>query len=277
MNAPTTDSQASPTAALHVLKAERDLLIAMLSSSTEACWCMEFREPIDLTAPNQEVVRQVFENRPYWRFCNEAMAQLYLLPAGKDFNDQPVSDIFPRNSQNEAFIENLLSNGFEADAVPALDMRYDGEAIHVENDVRGHVENGQLIRMFGVVRDVGKHYRREAQLAALLRDAQAALDMFDEAVIGLSRDLRIVIINSATEKLLGRSREKLMAADLSEVLGALGNVPAEEIADRLSAGAGAGQISVEARRIGWRSVSRAVAGDGGIARLLTFSEGVADD
>ncbi len=126
------------------------LLAGILDASSDACWCMEFTEPVDLTAPDHEVVRQVFLNDPRWRFCNAAMARLYLLPPDRVFDDQPVSDIFPRNRQNEEFVLNLIANGFEVDAAPALDRRYDGVQIYVENDVRAHIEDGRLIRMFEV-------------------------------------------------------------------------------------------------------------------------------
>ena len=169
------------------------VLAGILDASSDACWCMEFTGPVDLTAPDHEVVRQVFLNDPRWRFCNAAMARLYLLPPDRVFDDQPVSDIFPRNRQNEEFVLNLISNGFEVDAAPALDRRYDGVQIYVENDVRAHIEDGRLIRMFGVVRDVGKHRHREEALKA---ERDVALAMLAAQPIG--RLPRSVAIDSDT-------------------------------------------------------------------------------
>jgi hypothetical protein len=36
--------------------------------------------------------------------------------------------------------------------------------IDVENDLRGHIRGNRLFRMWGTVRDVSKHIRRETQL-----------------------------------------------------------------------------------------------------------------
>ena len=182
-----------------------DILEGIVAASRDACWCMEFGRPVDLTAPDAEVVRQVFENEPRWSLANPAMAQLYMLPAGERFVDRPVAEIFPRNPQNEAFVLNLLANGFEVDAAPALDTRYDGAPIEVENDVRAHVEGGRLIRMFGTVRDVGKHRRREARLMAELEEARAVLSALPLAVLRVDAGGRVLWASPPAARMLGAS------------------------------------------------------------------------
>jgi PAS domain-containing protein len=117
---------------------ELAVLSGMLAASNDACWCMEFGLPVDLATPDAEVERQIFENDPVRRHCNQAMARLYHVPAGEDMNARPVREIFPRNRQNEDFIRNLIANGFEVDEAPVLDRRYDGLEIYVENDVRAY-------------------------------------------------------------------------------------------------------------------------------------------
>ncbi|WP_372839094.1 PAS domain-containing protein [Phaeovulum sp.] len=196
---------------------EKRILAGVLSASSDACWCMEFGTPVDLTAPDHEVVRQVFANDPFWRFANPAMAQLYLLDAGQNFTDRPVREIFPRNRQNEEFVLNLLANGFEVDAAPALDRRYDGVEIYVENDVRAHIEGGRLLRIFGIVRDVGKHRRRELALQRRLDAALALLSAVEAPLVALDADQRIQVVNLAAAVAFQRSMDDCLgqaAADL---------------------------------------------------------------
>ncbi len=198
----------------HDAEAENAILKGMVAASTDACWCMEFGEPVDLTAPDREVIRQIFENDPYWRFCNDAMARLYRLPVHLDINDRPVSEIFPRNKQNEAFIENLLSSGFAVDAAPALDSRYDGSELYVENDVRAHIEGGRLIRIFGVVRDVSKHRRREIDLKDRLVRIRGMLSALPDALIAFDDNLAVLAANPAAGLLLGAETETLPGTTL---------------------------------------------------------------
>lgn len=182
----------------------------MVDASADACWCMEFEEPVDLESPDREVIRQIFENGPRWRFCNQAMARLYRLPAHLDLGDRPVHEIFPRNRQNEQFIENLLRSGFQINAAPALDSRYDGSQMYVENDVRAHIENGKLIRMFGVVRDVSKQRWKENDLRGKLQLVEWLMGAIPDALIAFDAYLLITAANPAAAKLFQTDIELLV-------------------------------------------------------------------
>lgn len=222
---------------------EVDALVlgGIINASNDACWCMEFQEPVDLTAPDREIVRQVFENGPYWRCTNPAMARLYLLAPGVDFSSRPTSEIFPRNAQNEDFVLRLIANGFEVDAAPALDTRYDGVQIYVENDVRAHIIDGRLVRIFGIVRDVGKHRLREERMMAELGEALDVVNSLPTGVVAFGANGEIVAANPAACRLLGATADALLDNQLSghEELALVGRkaarVAATGVPTRLSA------------------------------------------
>ena len=44
-------------------------LADIVACSADPGWCIEFDEPVDLSAPEQEIVRQIFGNRRRWRLC----------------------------------------------------------------------------------------------------------------------------------------------------------------------------------------------------------------
>jgi len=214
-SAPGSDSATGPAARFDAESpTEVAILKGMVDASADACWCMEFDQPVDLESPDREVIRQVFENGPRWRFCNQAMARLYRLPPHLDLSDRPVHEIFPRNRQNEAFIENLLRSGFQVDAAPALDSRYDGVQMHVENDVRAHIENGRLIRMFGVVRDVSKRRWRENDLKGKLQAVEWLMGAIPDALIAFDDFLLITAANPAAAKLFHTDVETLVGTNV---------------------------------------------------------------
>jgi len=229
--------------------AENAILKGMVAASTDACWCMEFGEPVDLTAPDREVIRQIFENDPYWRFCNEAMARLYRLPAHLDLNDRPVREIFPRNKQNESFVENLLRSGFEVDAAPALDSRYDGSELYVENDVRAHIEDGRLIRIFGVVRDVSKHRRREIDLKERLLRIRGMLSALPDALVAFDENLAVLAANPAAGLLFGSDTETLPGTKLRLLLAGARDADGDPAAVLQNAIAGIGEQSGPAEAV----------------------------
>ena len=222
----------------HELDAE--ILERIITASSDPCWCMDFGDPVDLTAPDHEIVRQVFENNPFWRFTNPAMARLYLLEPGVDFNSRPTAEIFPRNVQNEEFVMRLIANGFEVDAAPALDTRYDGVQIYVENDVRAHIVGGHLLRMFGIVRDVGKHRLREERMLAELNEALEVLESLPNGVLAFNDDCEVVVANPSACRILNTTADALLGGELSRnptfsnVIRAIGHVAVGSMPSRVT-------------------------------------------
>jgi PAS domain-containing protein len=178
---------------------ENAILRGIISTSKDALWCIEFGEPVDLTAPLPEVIRQFFENACYWRLCNRAMARFYKLPENMDFNETHVRATFPRNAENEAFARLLIEHGFNIDGAPALDRRLDGIQAHVENDVRGHIADGMLYRMWGSTRDLSEQKRKEQALASRLDATVEVLSAVPDPILVIGRDGLLEAANPAVE------------------------------------------------------------------------------
>lgn len=196
----------------------KQILSSILATSDDAAWCMEWAEPVDLSAPEQEIVRQVFENGPRWRFCNDAMARLYRTPEGEDFNLRPVRETFPRSPENEDFVRRLIRASFDVNASPSRDLRYDGIYIEVENDVRGHIRGNRLYRMWGTVRDVSKHARRAAVLRDEIEALEAILGALPDAVLMIDREGHLLRANLAAEELLSLPPDLLSERSLGDLV-----------------------------------------------------------
>lgn len=222
--------------AMAALAEANEVLSGIVAASADAGWCMEWADPVDLSAPEQEIVRQVFENGPRWRFCNEAMARLYRTPAGQDFNARPVAETFPHTPENEEFIRHLIRADFDVNASPSRDLRYDGVFIDVENDVRGHIRGNRLHRMWGTVRDVSKHVRRETQLKDQIAFLQAVLAGLPDPMLVVDRAGGVLFVNMAAEALFEAPAERLMQATLEELTEGTGPL------DRLFADAGVSML-----------------------------------
>lgn len=220
---------------------DNETLRSIVSTSRDALWCIEFAEPVDLTAPPAEAIRQVFENVSYWRLCNKAMARLYRLPENLDFNEQHVRAAFPRNPENEAFVQQLIEHDFNIDGAPSLDRRYDGLAVYVENDVRGHLENGLLRRMWGAARDLSEQKRKELDLASRLDATIEVLSAVPDPILVIGPEGVLEAGNPAIEwrfgwpvdEVLGRPATALVRFPAGFELAAAGAEPgtADQILD----------------------------------------------
>lgn len=197
---------------------ENETLRSIVSTSRDALWCIEFAEPVDLTAPIDEAIRQFFENVSYWRLCNQAMARLYRLPEHLDFNEQHVRVAFPRNPQNEAFVRQLIEHDFNVDGAPSLDHRYDGLDLYVENDVRGYIENGRLHRMWGAARDLSEQKRKESDLASRLDAAVEVLSAVPDPILVIARDGVLEAANPAVEWRFGWPVDEVLGRPASNLV-----------------------------------------------------------
>jgi PAS domain-containing protein len=223
------------------LRRENEMLRSFVGTSKDALWCIEFAEPVNLTAPEAEIIRQVFENECFWRLCNDAMAQLYKLPEGLDFNAQNVRFVFPRNPENEAFVRELIASEFNVDGALSLDGSYDGTMAYMENDVRAQIEDGFLHRMWGAVRDISGQKKRERDLADRLEAVVNVLSAIPDPVLVVDSDSVLQAANSALEwhfgwrldDVLGRPMRGLVdftegGKDLEELLPLAAGAPGHE-------------------------------------------------
>jgi len=200
------------------LRREHDVMRGILQTSRDACWCIEYDEPVDLSAPESEILRQFFENVSFWRLCNDAMARLYKLPAGLDFNEQSVRFHFPHNADNEDFVRLLIEAGFNLDDVPSVDIRHDGSVMYAENDVRADIRDGMLHRMWGTVRDVSAHKRAERELARERDAMQDVLTAMPDPVIVIDEAGEIEAANPAMVECAGFPLDGILQSTFDRLL-----------------------------------------------------------
>lgn len=191
-----------------------EILSQMIGAATEACWCIAFLEPIDTSLAEEEIVARIFSNQSRWRACNEAMARLYQVPEGLDFNTQPVSRYFPDTEVNRQMVRDLVRANYRLDRAVAVDRRHDGSEMLVENDFRAGIKDGLLIRLWGKTRDIGPDKQREQQLADRADTMRDVLSAAPDPILVVSQDGIVHAANPATEAAWGRSVDQILGRSI---------------------------------------------------------------
>lgn len=194
----------------HELAERVEILSQMIGAATEACWCIELLEPVDTSQSEDEIVSQIFKNRSRWRACNDAMARLYAVPEGLDFNTQPVSLYFPETEVNRAMIRDLVRSNYRLDHAVAVDSRHDGSEMLVENDFRAAIHDGFLVRLWGTTRDIGPHRRREQQLSDQASSVIDVLSAAPDPILVLSEDGAVLAANPAACQAFGYDADQIL-------------------------------------------------------------------
>jgi hypothetical protein len=138
----------------HDLAESNEIMWGIIQAAREAIWCIRYDLPVNVTVPTDEIVDQIFEHPSVWCMCNNAMAKAYGLRDETDLNARNVRFHWPRNAVNEAFIREVIANGFQVDGAISEDYRRDGTPVLMENDVRAHIVEGRLHRLWGTLREV---------------------------------------------------------------------------------------------------------------------------
>lgn len=136
------------------LAESNDIMWAIIQKAREAIWCIRYDRPVDLNGTVDEIVDQIFEHPSVWCMCNTAMAKAYDLNDETDLNARNVRFHWPRNAFNEAFIREVIANGFQVEGAISEDHRRDGTPVLMENDVRAYIADGKLHRLWGTLREV---------------------------------------------------------------------------------------------------------------------------
>ncbi len=191
---------------------------SFVQAASEAMWCIDFSEPVDLRCGVHEIVRQVFENECRWLMCNEAMARLYDLPEGMDLNDQPVSLYFPRNQENEAFVMEIIKSNYHVENALSIDTDYDGSIMYMENTVHCKILDGFLLRMWGTTRDVTGYRQSRNRLAREASDVRSILDAIPDAILVIDSDRRLLAVNAAFQRLFGWSPYDFFGQDIQAIV-----------------------------------------------------------
>ena len=199
------------------LQNANEVMSQMLYSAKVAYWCIEFAEPVDVRQTPDESVRQVFENRSYWRMCNRAMAAIYEMPADVDFGQQPVRLYWPRSPANEEFVRRLIEAAFHVDGALSVDRRHDGSPAYVENDVRASIHNGRLLRMWGSLRDVSQELRMQHDAEQRIEALRRVFDAVPDAVLVIDEAAQPQWRNAAFEQVFGITRAAGVAATLDRL------------------------------------------------------------
>jgi len=200
------------------LRLDYEMLDSIISTSSEGLWCIEFVEPVDLTAPEEEVIRQVLNNSCFWRVMNPAMQDFYKMPIGMDVRKENVRFIFPESAENAEFVRKLYRNNFHVDKALSRDQMYDGTWINVENDVRGYIRDDRLLMMWGTIRKVEPKKTSEKNLAAELEQTNAILSALPDPVIVLDTSGSVAAANPAVEWRFGWMVEDILGEPVSALI-----------------------------------------------------------
>jgi len=182
---------------------------AFVEQSTEGIWCFEVERPIHVELPEDEQVRQMYRYA-YLAEANDAMARMYGMKSADEIRGARLGDLLVETDpHNVAFLKAFIRSGYRLRDAESHELDKAGRPRHFLNNFIGVVQDGRLLRAWGVQRDVTEARRMQEDLRQSEERARHLVDLLPDAVF-IHTDGRFVYANNAAVRMLGAAS----AADL---------------------------------------------------------------
>jgi signal transduction histidine kinase len=186
---------------------------AFVQLNPDACWRVEFGEPIETTTSAQEQMTKILR---YGRIaeCNDALVQRLGMERPDDLIGEPITDAVLDMQNAYKCLEALIGSGYHQSTIEVT-ASCRGRRSHFIHSHWGVVEKGKLVRIWGSSRDVTDLRELEVQF----RHAQR-LESIGRLAAGVAHDFNnlLSIIWGNVSEMLARTESSDRAyIGLSEI------------------------------------------------------------
>ena len=174
-----------------------------ISQNADAVWRIEFERPISTDLPEDDQIESIYRYG-YLAECNDAMARIL----GREKAEQLIGSSFEELARRadpklREDLRTTIRSGYRFDTVEARPLDANG---HPRHHLRSHwciVENGELQRIWGTVRDITELKRIEAALQTSERRLAELLGSIHLLTVMLDNDGSIAYCNNYLSQLTG--------------------------------------------------------------------------
>src|SRR5579872_2062541 len=202
-----------------------------VSQSSEGIFRQDLDEPIPLSLPEDEIIQRILHGS-YLAECNEAIAQMYGVTVGDFVGKRMTETLDPNDPRNIELTRDYIRSGFRVVERESHETDIHGNPKVFLNSMIGIVENGMLLRTWGIQRDVTERVRLEearttAEKALHEREAhfRILVEQASDGIFIADAQGKYLDVNSAGAEMLGYTREEILQLSIHDV------VIAEEVAE----------------------------------------------
>jgi PAS domain S-box-containing protein len=185
------------TEAKEALRLSEENYRMFVSKSSEGIFREEMDTPAPVNLPEDELVHRILYDA-YIAECNDALASMYGLTSSDELRGRRWKELVPPdNPQNVEMTRQFVRSGFRLLEHESHEIDVHGNPKVFLNSQIGTVENGMLVRTWGIQRDVTE----KAKLEESRRQAEEALRQNVAQLQAVTEELRVAKEKLSEEKL----------------------------------------------------------------------------
>jgi formate hydrogenlyase transcriptional activator len=196
-----------------------------VAQSSEGIFREELDVPIPIDLPEDDLVQRILVGS-YMAECNDAMARMYGFTSGNELLGKRLTEmLLPDDPRNIEMTRQYVRSGFRVLDHESHEVNVHGSRKVFRSSLIGIIENGNLVRTWGIQRDVTEQVRletaRTAAETALRKSEEHFRLLVEQATDGIllaDADGRYTDANSAGAQMLGYSREELLKLSICDVV-----------------------------------------------------------
>ena len=211
---------------------------SFVARSSEGIFRQDLDRPVSVDLPEDELVHHIL-NDSYMAECNDAMARMYGFVSGQELLGKRLTEMLVADDPNNiAMTREYIQSGFQVLDRKSHEVDINGNPKVFRNSMIGIVEQGKLIRTWGIQRDVTEQEKAEEERTqaekALRKSEEHFRILVEQASDGIfiaDPEGNYVDVNSAGAEMLGYTRDEILQFSIKDII-ASEEIP--RIADELS-------------------------------------------
>ena len=196
-----------------------------VAQSSEGIFRQELDAPLPVTLPEDELIHHILCDS-YMAECNDAMARMYGFTSGQEMLGRRLTDfLVVDNLRNVEMTRDYIRSGFRVLERESEEVDSQGQPKVFRNSLIGILEDGKLVRTWGIQRDVTEQVHlenaRDETESALRKSEEHFRILVEQASDGIfvtDAEARYIDVNTAGAQMLGYTRDEILELSICDVI-----------------------------------------------------------
>jgi len=188
-----------------------------VEQSREAIWRLETVVPIPVNLPVSDQLEMLYRHA-YLAESNDTMAREHGYTSAKEIEGARIKELFsPTYKKNTELLRAFVESGYRLVDTESERPMQDGSIGYFRNNLVGIIEEGCLVRVWGVQRDITSRYLANQRLRESETELRALFAAMTDVVFVVNAEGKYIKVAPTGTTLLSRPSEELLGKTFFDI------------------------------------------------------------